>query len=147
MSPDFRSDTLAQRVAEAAAAWLRDPGDATAYLRLVDATVTWEAHARPPLEGLERAGGVPDVETIRATVLAVMEQLRQRRQADEASAGLAALADAHRDGPPPEYPSDWPWEPQPPQEPREDDDGVAATPDDALSDLVIMEDDGTSPRP
>lgn len=38
---DSRTALLAERVAEAADAWLRDPQDAQVYARLVAATVAW----------------------------------------------------------------------------------------------------------
>lgn len=44
---------LADRVAAAADAWLRDPLDAQVYGRLVVATLAWRRVARPTLEGLD----------------------------------------------------------------------------------------------
>lgn len=75
MTRDNRSDELAQRAAGAAAAWLRDPTDVELFGRLVAAATAWEAHTRPTLAGLERAGAVPDVPTIRAAVVAVAQEL------------------------------------------------------------------------
>ena len=40
---------LAERVAAAADAWLRDPQDAKVYGRLVAATLAWRAADRPPI--------------------------------------------------------------------------------------------------
>jgi hypothetical protein len=49
MSPSA-ADKLARTVADAAAAWLRDPHDAQAYRRLVEAVDAYSDWREPPLD-------------------------------------------------------------------------------------------------
>jgi len=53
---DAEDALLAQRVAAAADAWLRDPQDTQVYARLVAATLAWRRGASPVLEATDLLG-------------------------------------------------------------------------------------------
>lgn len=54
---DAEDALLAERIAAAADAWLRDPQYTQVYARLVAATLAWRRVGRPMLDGTQRMGG------------------------------------------------------------------------------------------
>ena len=50
---DDEAAVRSHRVASAAAAWMRAPGDVTAYAHLVEAVEDWESYTNPQLPGSE----------------------------------------------------------------------------------------------
>ena len=90
---DAEDALLAQRVAAATDAWLRDPQDTQVYARLVAATLMWRRRgASPVLEATDLLGGAEPsalIEPATAVVLpprladalgAVVADLRRRHQ-------------------------------------------------------------------
>lgn len=84
---------LAERVAEAADAWLRDPQDVGVYRRLVDAVNAWRSTTRPQLDLIEPGPGATTEHTthaepqaLRGVLADVTDELR-RRSASAAAIG------------------------------------------------------------
>lgn len=86
---DDDAATLAERVAAAADAWLRDPLDAGVYRRLVDAVLAWRSITRPQLDLIAPAPGATTEHTshaepqaLRGVLADVADELRRRAGAD-----------------------------------------------------------------
>jgi hypothetical protein len=99
---DHDAARLAEQVAEAADAWLRDPRDAGVYQRLVHAIDAWRGATRPQLDlvdpqpsGTTTLGGAGHAEPqlLRGALADVADELR-RRGRDRSGAEEARTADA-----------------------------------------------------
>ncbi|GEA84835.1 hypothetical protein GCM10009774_33230 [Cellulomonas gelida] len=76
---------LAERVAAAADAWLRDPQDAGVYRRLVDAVLAWRTVTRAQLDLVDPSPGATtvaerhaDPQMVRGALADVVDELRRR---------------------------------------------------------------------